>query len=337
MSVLSRVIQFLLSSVKRYSKAFLRPVHGYGFFQLLKIQIKTLWKAMYSLLPCVHKNRHLSISSFQGSIVVESALVFPIFFFSLFFLLQLFSMLQMELMVAEAGITAGRKTAALGYIKKQIQVGKVVEEDDLWSFLREYGSSFLENITFSAVAQDRMNEQTAKRAGTGSPVQIACQVEEEIGRAELSFEIQPVIPFLDIEKKEISVYVVYRLWSGKGESLITKEDTKIENVEKMVYMTERGSVYHKSRTCTYLMPKTESLSYIFLSEKRNSSGGKYYACDFCAEKVHCTESQIVYITQHGNRYHISAACSAIKRVIKTLSEAEAVGRYPACKKCGGSE
>ena len=336
MSVLYRVTQFQLSSVKEHSKAFLRPVHGYGCFKSFRVQIKSLWKAMYSLLPCVYKNRHLNTSSFQASITVESALVFPIVFFCLFFLLQLFSMLQMELMVAEAGITAGRKSAALGFVKKNIQTADENEEEAVWAFLKEYGSSFLEDITFSAFAQEGMKEQTIKRAGAVSTVDIDCQMEEEKGYAELSFEIQPFMPGMHINKKEICVYVIYRLWSGAGESVLIKtEDDK--PAEKIVYMTEQGKVYHLNRTCTYLMPKVESLPYAFLFEKRNHSGGKYYACDFCAENNHCTAEQVVYITQYGNRYHISAECSAIKRMIKTLSEEEAVKLYPACKKCGGNK
>ena len=132
------------------------------------------------------------------------------------------------------------------------------------------------------------------------------------------------------------MYVVYRLWSGLGESIKVKEDVESETtMETLVYMTEQGKVYHIKRNCTYLEPKVNALSYGLLAEKRNSSGGKYYACDFCAEKTACTEEQIIYITSYGNRFHVSAVCSAIKRNIRTLSKEEAEQKYSVCKKCGG--
>ena len=340
MSVLSRVVQCHLSSVKEHSKTFLRPVRGYGYFQLFKKNIKFLWKEIYSLLFYVRKNRHWNTSSFQGSIVIESTFVFPIFFFCLFFLLQLFSMLQMELVVAEAGIQAARKCATMGYIEKRMQSDKEehTDENEIWSLLIDYGSDLTEDITFSVFAKNKINNTVAKRAGVYSDVKIDCNIENETGKAVLSYSIQPAIPLLNIHKKEVCVYVIYRLWSGLGESLETKEDTENEaETGVLVYMTEQGKVYHVKRTCTYLEPKVSALPYHLLSEKRNSSGGKYYACDFCAEQVTCTKGQVIYITQYGNRFHVSAACSAIKRNIRTLSEEEAAKVYPLCKKCGGSE
>lgn len=338
MSVLSRIVRCHLSSVEKLSSSFLRPVRGFGYFKLFKKNIKILWKEICSLLFYVRKNRHWNTSSFQGSIVTESVFVFPIFFFCLFFLLQMFSMLQMELIVAEAGIQAARKCATLGYIKKMMQSGeeKRVDEEEIWSLLKDYGSNVVEDITFAAFAKNKINDTVTKRGGVYSDVKIDCKIENETGKAVLSYLIQPVIPLLNIHKKEVYVYVVYRIWSGLGASFTTEEEMESEiTTGTLVYMTEQGKVYHVKRTCTYLEPKINALSYSLLSEKRNSSGGKYYACDFCAEQVNCTEGQTIYITQYGNRFHVSAVCSAIKRNICTLSKEEAAQKYPACKKCGG--
>ena len=340
MSVLNRVTTFQPSRAKEYSKTCLRPSRGYGDFHFFRHYIKYLWKEVCSLLLCVYKNRHLNASSFRGSIVVESAFAFPIFFFCLFFLMQIFSMLQMELMVAEAGIQAARKCAALGYLKKNMQseTKENTDETQVWDLLKDYGSSWLEDITFSAFAEGKLNDTAAKRAGVYSEVDITCEIENETGKAELSYVIQPMIPLLQLQEKEICVYVVYRLWSGVGISLLSEGDTqKGEETGVLVYMTEQGKVYHMDRMCTYLTPKIQSLSYRLITEKRNSSGGKYYACDFCVKKNRCEAEQIVYITQYGNRFHISAICSAIKRNVHTLSEEEAAKVYPVCKKCGGNK
>ena len=339
MSVLSHIVQCQLSSVEKFSSFFWHPVRGYGYFKLFKKNIQFLWKEKSSLLLYVRKNRHWNTSSFLGSIVIESAFAFPIFFFCLFFLLQIFSMLQMELIVAEAGIQAARKCAVLGYVKKTIQSGEEesVEDEELWALLKDYGSNVIEDITFSVFVKNKMNDTIAKRAGIYSDVNIDCKVENETGKAVLSYVIQPVIPLLNIHKKEVCVYVVYRLWSGVGTGLKTEEEVKNESETKvLVYMTDQGKVYHKKRSCTYLEPKVTALSYNMLTEKRNSSGGKYYACDFCAGQAICAEQQIIYITQYGNRFHISTTCSAIKRNIRTISEEEAAKVYPVCKKCGGN-
>lgn len=338
MSVLSRIVQSHSSNVEKFSSPFLRPVRGYGHFRLFKKNIKILWKEICSLLFYVRKNRHWNTSSFRGSIVIESVFVFPIFFFCLFFLLQIFFMLQMELIVAEAGIQAARKSATLGYIKKTMQSDEEqsVEEEDIWTLLKEYGSNVIEDITFTAFAKNQINDTVARRGGVYSDVKIDCKIENETGKAVLSYWIQPVIPLLNIHKREVCVYVVYRLWSGLGVSLKTEEDMESEiTTGTLVYMTEQGKVYHIKRNCTYLEPEVNILPYYLLAEKRNSSGGKYYACDFCAKQVNCTQEQIIYITQYGNRFHVLEDCSAIKRNIRTLSKEEAAQKYSVCKKCGG--
>ena len=233
MSVLSRIVQCHSSSVKKHSKTLLHPVRGYGYFLLFKKNIKILWKEIYSLLLYVRKNRHWNTSSFQGSVVVESAFVFPIFFFCLVFLLQMFSMLQMELIVAEAGIQAARECAVLGYVKKTMQLGeeKNAKEEEIWSLLKDYGSNVVDDITFAAFARNKINDTVAKRASVYSDVKIDCKVENEIGKAVLSYSIQPVIPLLNVHERDVSVYVVYRVWSGLGASLKNEEN---ENLKRKV-------------------------------------------------------------------------------------------------------
>lgn len=63
---------------------------------------------------------------------------------------------------------------------------------------------------------------------------------------------------------------------------------------------------------------------------RNESQGKYHACEKCmGGRIPAS----VYITDYGDRYHSTLACSGLKRTVYAIPLSEAVGKG-ACSKCG---
>lgn len=110
-----------------------------------------------------------------------------------------------------------------------------------------------------------------------------------------------------------------------------KEGLTDEN--NIVYVTESGKAYHKSLECTYLNPSISSASRDELSGKRNTVGGKYYACPLCKGS-----STVYYITNYGNRYHTTLSCSGLKRTIKSETVEQALkDGYHSCSKCAKGE
>ncbi len=102
-----------------------------------------------------------------------------------------------------------------------------------------------------------------------------------------------------------------------------------EESEELVYITESGSVYHRSLSCTHLKIKVTSVPKSSVSSKRNKDRKKYYPCEHCGSRG----STNVYITSYGDKYHSDPNCSGLKRSIRTVPISEAAGRRP-CSECG---
>lgn len=118
--------------------------------------------------------------------------------------------------------------------------------------------------------------------------------------------------------------VCRRKWNGW-----TGETECIDN-EEYVYITENGSVYHKTTECSYLDLQITSVRRMNISSYRNESGGIYYPCELCDEGK--GDSQNVYITNYGDVYHSDLNCGGIKRTIYKVLLSEVSGKG-ACSKC----
>ncbi len=99
--------------------------------------------------------------------------------------------------------------------------------------------------------------------------------------------------------------------------------------EQIVYVTEHGTVYHSTVNCKYLSHTISSVAFSALGNKRNSSGGKYYSCEYCGKKVTGGD---VFITPYGDRFHSRVDCPGLKRTIYTIPISEVGGRGP-CSGC----
>ena len=119
---------------------------------------------------------------------------------------------------------------------------------------------------------------------------------------------------------------VVRAWVGyTGESFRTGQSDEI------VFITPEGTVYHRSRDCTYLRLSIRQLPYNALEDARNQSGGKYAPCEYC---IHSGWSgSTVYITNYGNRYHSTKNCRGLKRTVMAVPLSEVGGRR-CCSRCG---
>ncbi len=104
-----------------------------------------------------------------------------------------------------------------------------------------------------------------------------------------------------------------------------------KTAEERVYVTESGSVYHRSLGCSHLNLSIRSIDYKDVLGERANDGSKYYPCEHCC---HNNENPpaVVYITDDGNRYHSSLSCSALKRTIHEVPISQT--GLPPCKECG---
>lgn len=101
--------------------------------------------------------------------------------------------------------------------------------------------------------------------------------------------------------------------------------------EEMVFVTETGSVYHRSLGCSHLNLNIRSVPFGELKKERANDGSKYYACEHCARNR--GDPAVAYITDDGNRYHTTLGCPDLKRTLREVPLSD-VSLRP-CSECGG--
>ncbi len=146
-----------------------------------------------------------------------------------------------------------------------------------------------------------------------------------------------VIRLYDIQRQEVpfalisapavavSLQCVVKAWTGYA----VEAGDRSEGEEKIVYVTDYGTVYHKSRSCTHLALSVEAVHKNRIAEIRNEGGGRYRTCEYCGERDFLT---IVFITGQGDRYHGTLSCRSLKRSIREVYLSSV--SLPACSKCG---
>ena len=136
---------------------------------------------------------------------------------------------------------------------------------------------------------------------------------------------EPLFPMIAFKSTKLLNYCTMRAWTGYDVEKLQDTEEKVS----MVYITETGTVYHKSRGCTYLNLTIQFISYLQLSSRRNEYGEKYEKCEICGSSG---SGQLVYVTNQGNRFHSKLSCSGLKRTIECVPITEVGGRA-ACSRC----
>ena len=122
--------------------------------------------------------------------------------------------------------------------------------------------------------------------------------------------------------------VTVHAWTGADIKNFSQEK---EETEKMVYVTDSGTVYHRDPVCRLLLEKLNQVPGTRVSSMRNAYGEKYAPCEICSKNQSPAGS--VYITENGNRYHNLETCSGLKRNVKLVKYSDVRGRK-ACSRCG---
>lgn len=99
-----------------------------------------------------------------------------------------------------------------------------------------------------------------------------------------------------------------------------------------------SSIYHLYIDCTYLVKKTESISYSVVPSKRNDSNKKYIKCDYCFRDATLTDDTICYITQYGDKFHYRDNCPVMTAYVTKIPK-ESIENYDLvlCSRCSKRE
>lgn len=144
------------------------------------------------------------------------------------------------------------------------------------------------------------------------------------------YEYKPVGGLIPLPTVWNYNYVKVHTWTGV-ESEQFHDNGETQEIEKMVYMTDSGTVYHRNLSCSYLDLSVNQVAGSSISGAVNKYGERYTACEICSRNQ--SPSGSVYITQQGNRYHNLGSCSGLKRSVRLVKESDASG-VCACSRCG---
>lgn len=284
----------------------------------------------------IHKNPlcRKSKSRYQNaSLTVEASVAFPVFFFAVMYLVQMFYVLQAEVVIAEAGLTAAREAAAYSYVAERLADGENAVAETL---LDIFDQKIVQDVAMTTMFHARCDTEILKQARVAqgySGIWVDTESSGEKTYAEIYYRVTPSDVLTTVGGRFYVMRLAYRDWTGEGG--VQAESGEDTEDKETVYMTEHGRVYHKKRTCSYIKIDVSPVLSEFVGEKRNASGAKYYACEFCTPVLR--QGTQVFITEYGTRYHAVSTCSAIKRTVKECDLDEVKDAYPACSRCGKSE
>lgn len=244
----------------------------------------------------------------EGSYLVEMAVALPFFAGFMAVLLFFFQVLTVQQEVGNALFAAGRELSVIA-CKEDCEPGILTAK-----------GLMLKNLSKESSAEYFVRGGKSAISLVGSDLTgsyICLQADYQMGILFGLFGDQNI---------HITQKIKCRKWTGESKT----EDG--EDEDDIVYITLNGSVYHKSRDCTYLKPSVKSADGSRILEFRNADGGKYYACSKCMKNKK-TNNITVFITEYGNRYHSKKDCSKIKRTVLTVRLSQVKDKR-ACSKCG---
>jgi hypothetical protein len=260
-------------------------------------QFKPLYVSCKRTSPCPRR---------KASYTLEAAVILPLlagFFVAILFF---FRVLQVETQVQEALDYASRKTACEASTVSSAAALQVSAEG---YFRKELSQYTLPNKYVSG--------------GNMAISLLGSSYEDNFVTLRATYTMKVPIGFFGWKGFVVAQGSKIHKWTGDRDD---GEQTDY------VYVTERGTVYHRDRKCSYLDLSIQTVNYSGVDSKRNKNGNKYYACSECSSGK--TVAGLVYITNYGTSYHTKVSCSGLKRTINLIPITE-VGSKGACSKCGG--
>ena len=268
-----------------------------------------------------HKRRLAALGN-EGSATVETSLAIPVFlmaFCALFFIGQL---LLVEGEIHFSLAQAARICADQAALKEGRLSGREAEENG--ETAGEQGMGLSPQSAFMSVFDGGSLCDACIAGGRGAVlVQGKKDSSAKTVRLTARYVLKvPVFLFrtilfpreISLEERIFSGYVPHTGDEGDGVK------------DCIVYVTERGTVYHRRADCTHicLSIKNEEGIRTILSHSR------YRPCEKC---IHGMEGiSTLYITAEGDCYHSSLSCSGLKRSVRAVYLSEIPGMRP-CSRC----
>jgi len=285
----------------------------------------------------------------RASLTVEAAMALSIFMFAMSTFLTLFPAMSISMKIQMAMEEATESAAMYTYGLRALgglevtqaviessglsgsggNVGFMSRED--WNDLASQAAAMalLHARVVGLVGRNQL-DNSCIRGGSLGLTTFGSSVPDEEDRyiLKVSYLVKFPLSLGFIHDIPVTQTCCYRAWTGadKGKSSKPKED---DDQKELVYVTENGTVYHSTTSCTYIDLSVRNVSTSSVKNLRNKSGEKYKPCERCAAYAAYVGS--VYITDYGNRYHANRDCGGLKRTVKAV-EKDSIS-LPPCSRC----
>ena len=250
-------------------------------------------------------------TSLSGFYMVEAAVSIPVFVCFVVCILFFFCVMQLQLEIQ----------ASLNYTGKVLSEYAVLETDEPGKAGEIAGLAAAEVLFRKHLKEQKARTEYIKGGEFGVSL-LDTKPDRDYVHLKAEYRIRLPIGLFGRHEFLVHQQVKARKWTG-GNRMAA------ETVE-WVYITPTGSAYHQTLQCPYLDLSIRGVAFGEVEVQRNRSGGKYKMCRKCGKNC----GPLVYITDYGDVYHGSIACTGLKRSVQKVKLSEISGRH-ACAKCGG--
>ena len=242
----------------------------------------------------------------RGSVVVEAALSLPVFLCALAAFMTIGQMLIINAQIQSSLLQAARYQAQK-CAEKSLSGGG--EEESAGQVFDRYLDS--SSLLLACV-----------EGGKGG-IRISQSREEgEFIRVSARYRMKVLLPFFSGIRIRSKGSGRSRIFSGYVE-----HGPGRDKEDKIVYVTEYGSVYHTRADCSHICLTIKDGSRI----RAIVNAGHYQACSKCVRRGETLTA--IYVTAQGDCYHGSLSCSGLKRKVRAIPLSEA-GGMRCCGRCG---
>lgn len=291
--------------------------------------------------------KRVSLFAFQdsrqtGSVTIEALIASSLFMMAVVFVMNFMIMVSTEMAVQIHINNIAQSTAKLQFYRETADEasdnieGLADFKNEIFKKMQEYLAPEIISDNAEEILKEKLNEgyllaqlhkelklSDSKFLSDIRNIRISdSAIENGIVDFVLRYEMK--VPVID---KYFTICQRARVkdWTG----------TDIAQTAGKVYITKNGTVYHKTKECSHLIVRISKTNIDEVPNLRNDSGGKYYACEHCA-KGNIPSGTSLFITEDGDRYHLSLQCGGITRHIIEVDISQVSDKKP-CSECYGED
>lgn len=262
----------------------------------------------------------------RASMTLEAAMVLPLFLFTVLNLFAAVNDIALHVRMQAAMQQTGLVLARYAYAYERVKEGFSLPESELADVV--FSQAYVKEKVEDSVGEDMITRMGVHGGAEGVSFLQSEILDGDTVTLVASYRMDALFMPEEIASFQMVNRVCLRKWTGYDN---TAGAGGADTASQIVYITEYGEVYHHSRNCYHLNVTIRQTSMEKLSEERNQNGGRYTACELCGGR---RQSGVLYVSEDGERYHTTAACSALRRTVTAIPLSEVGARSP-CHYCGG--